>query len=180
MPLAKEDPATARVLARIKEMEKEGHAFEAAGASLELLIRKETGRYAAPFELVEYGCGFRHFEDKHAPVCEATVKLRVGGVEEYTVANGLGVVAALDIALRKCLRPFYPEVDEVHLRDYKVRIIDGSETTNAVTRVLVVSSDGHQTWGTVGVSGNIIEASWLALVDGIDVFLQRRRERKPE
>lgn len=180
LPLSKEDPATARVLARIKELEKEGHAFEAAGASLELLIRKEMGRYEPPFELVEYGCGFRHFEDKHAPVCEATVKLRVGGVEEYTVANGLGVVAALDTALRKCLKSFYPEVDEVHLRDYKVRIIDGSEATNAVTRVLVVSSDGQQTWGTVGVSGNIIEASWLALVDGIDVFLQRRREQKPE
>jgi len=179
IPLSKEDPAVGRVLRRIKELEKEGHAFEAAGASLELLLRKETGRYVQPFELLEYGCGFRHFEDKHAPVCEATVKVRVQGVEEYTVANGRGVVAALDTALRKCLRAFYPEVDDVQLRDYKVRIVDGSAATNAVTRVLVVSGDGQQTWGTVGVSGNIIEASWLALVDGLDVFLQRRRESAP-
>lgn len=176
LPLAKDDPAAARVLHRVKELEKAGHSFEAAAASLELLIRKETGRYVAPFQLVEYGCGFRHFEDKHAPVCEATVKIRVQGVEEYHAANGDGVVAALDTALRKCLRPFFPEVDDVHLRDYKVRIIDGSAATNAVTRVLVVSGDGDGTWGTVGISSNIIEASWLALVDGIDIFLQRRRD----
>ena len=176
LPLAKDDPAAARVLQRVKDLEKAGHSFEAAAASLELLIRKETGRYVAPFSLVEYGCGFRHFEDKHAPVCEATVKIRVQGVEEYNAANGDGVVAALDTALRKCLRPFFPEVDDVQLRDYKVRIIDGSAATNAVTRVLVVSGDGESTWGTVGVSSNIIEASWLALVDGIDIFLQRRRD----
>ena len=173
LPMDKNDDAVKRVLQRIKDLEKEGYSFEAAGASLELLLRKETGRHVPVFELLEYGCGFRHFEDKHAPVCEATVKLRVKGVEEYTVANGRGVVAALDAALRKCLRPFYPEVDLVQLRDYKVRIIDGSAATNAVTRVLVLSSDGTRTWGTVGVSGNIVEASWLALVDSLDIFLQR-------
>jgi 2-isopropylmalate synthase len=108
-------------------------------------------------------------------VCEATVKLRVKGGESYTVANGSGVVAALDAALRKCLRPFYPEIDEIRLRDYKVRILDGLAATDAVTRVLVVSTDGRHTWGTIGVSSNIIEASWLALVDGIDAHLQRLR-----
>ena len=104
------------------------------------------------------------------------MKLRVDGIEEYTVADGRGVVAALDAALRKCLRPFFPEIDDVQLRDYKVRILDGNAGHHAMTRVLVVSSDGRDTWGTVGVSGNIIEASWLALVDSLDIFLQRRRD----
>ncbi len=84
------------------------------------------------------------------------------------------MVNALDIALRKALLPFYPEIAEVSLVDYKVRILDGHDATAAKTRVLIVSAHGGETWGTVGVSGNIIEASWLALVDGIDLFLQRR------
>jgi 2-isopropylmalate synthase len=91
------------------------------------------------------------------------------------VAEGLGVVNALDKALRKALLPFYPEIAGVSLVDFKVRIIDGHDATAAKTRVLIVSSDGQENWGTVGVSENIIEASWIALVDGIDLFLQRRR-----
>ena len=173
LALDKGGPEAKHILRRIKEMEKAGYSFEAAGASLELLIRRETGRHTPRYEVVEYGCEFRHFSDKHAPVCEATVKMRVEGVEEYTVANGNGVVAALDAALRKCLRPFYPGIDAVRLRDYKVRIIDGSAATESVTRVLVVCTDGHQTWGTVGVSANIVEASWMAILDGIDAYLQR-------
>jgi 2-isopropylmalate synthase len=103
------------------------------------------------------------------------VKLSVNGTPELTVAEGRGVVNALDLALRKALLPFYPEIAGVSLVDYKVRIIDGHDATAAKTRVLIVSSDGENTWGTVGVSENIIEASWLALVDGIDLFLQRRK-----
>ena len=103
------------------------------------------------------------------------MKLYVGEIPEYTVAEGLGVVNALDKALRKALLPFYPEIAGVSLVDYKVRIIDGHDATAAKTRVLIVSSDGQENWGTVGVSENIIEASWIALVDGIDLFLQRRR-----
>ena len=163
------------VLQKVKELENEGYSFEAAGGSLELLIRRELGQYVKPFDLKEFHTSFRQYRDGHDPVCEATVKVYVGDVPEYTVAEGLGVVNALDKALRKALLPFYPEIAGVSLVDYKVRIIDGHDATAAKTRVLIVSSDGEENWGTVGVSENIIEASWIALVDGIDLFLQRRR-----
>ena len=103
------------------------------------------------------------------------MKLSVDGTEVLAIAAGRGVVNSLDLALRKALIPFYPEIAGVSLVDYKVRIIDGHDATASKTRVLIVSSDGGSTWGTVGVSNNIIEASWLALVDGIDLFLQRRK-----
>jgi len=165
------------VLHKVKELENEGYAFEAAGGSLELLIRRELGQYEKPFELKEFHTSFRQYRDGHDPVCEATVKLYVGEVAEYTVAEGLGVVNALDKALRKALLPFFPEIAGVSLVDYKVRIIDGHDATAAKTRVLVVSAADGENWGTVGVSENIIEASWIALVDGIDLFLQRRRAK---
>ena len=162
------------VLQRVKELENEGYSFEAAGGSLELLIRRELGRYEKAFELKEFHTSFRQYRDGHDPVCEATVKVFVGDVAEYTVAEGNGVVNALDKALRQALLPFFPEIAGVSLADYKVRIIDGHDATAAKTRVLIVSTDGQGDWGTVGVSENIIEASWIALVDGIDLFLQRR------
>jgi 2-isopropylmalate synthase len=163
------------VLARIKELENEGYSFEAAGGSLELLILRQTNCYRKPFSLKEFHTSYRLYRDGHQPVCEATVKLYVGERGEYTVAEGHGVVNALDRALRKALREFYPEIDEVNLLDYKVRIISGEDATAAKTRVLVVSGDGERTWGTVGVSENVIEASWIAITDGIDLFLQRRK-----
>jgi 2-isopropylmalate synthase len=107
--------------------------------------------------------------------CEATVRIEVQGTSEYMVAEGDGPVNALDAALRKALRPFYPELDGIQLADYKVRIINGQEGTAARTRVLVTSTDGHATWGTVGVSDNIIEASWLALVEGLEYPISRTR-----
>jgi 2-isopropylmalate synthase len=177
IPLDKGSAEAKSVLQRVKELENEGYAFEAAGGSLELLIRRELGRYRKPFDLKEFHTSFRQYRDGHEPVCEATVKLYVGEIPEYTVAEGRGVVNALDKALRQALLPFYPEIAGVTLVDYKVRIIDGHDATAAKTRVLVVSTDGHENWGTVGVSENIIEASWIALVDGIDLFLQRRIER---
>jgi 2-isopropylmalate synthase len=137
------------------------------------LIRREMGDHQKSFDLNEYHASFRQYRDGHPPVCEATVKLAVGGMPELTVAEGRGVVNALDLALRKALLPFYPEIAGVSLVDYKVRIMDGHDASAAKTRVLIVSTDGKSTWGTVGVSENIIEASWLALVDGIDLFLQR-------
>jgi 2-isopropylmalate synthase len=172
--LEKGSPEAAAVLKRVKELENDGYSFEAAGGSLELLIRRETGAYRKPFDLTEYHTSFRQYRDGHPPVCEATVKLAVDGTAELTVAEGHGVVNALDLALRKALLPFYPEIAKVSLVDYKVRILDGHDATAAKTRVLIVSTDGEQSWGTVGVSENIIEASWLALVDGIDLFLQRQ------
>jgi len=174
MPIEKGAPEAARILACIKELEHEGYSFEAAGGSLELLIRRELGKYKKPFEANEYHTSFRQYRDGHKPVCEATVKVSVNETTELTVAEGLGVVNALDLALRKALLPFYPEIGEVSLVDYKVRILDGHDATAAKTRVLIVSAHGGETWGTIGVSENIIEASWLALVDGIDLFLQRR------
>jgi 2-isopropylmalate synthase len=174
MPIEKGAPEAARILARIKELEHEGYSFEAAGGSLELLIRRELGKYLKPFEANEYHTSFRQYRDGHKPVCEATVKVSVNESTELTVAEGHGVVNALDIALRKALLPFYPEIEEVSLVDYKVRILDGHDATAAKTRVLIVSAHGGETWGTIGVSENIIEASWLALVDGIDLFLQRK------
>ena len=175
LPLEKGSAEASAVLKRVKELENEGYSFEAAGGSLELLIRRELGNHARPFDLTEYHTSFRQYRDGHPPVCEATVKLMVDGTPELTVAEGWGVVNALDLALRKALLPFFPEISEVSLVDYKVRIIDSHDATAAKTRVLIVSTDGENNWGTVGVSENIIEASWLALVDGIDLFLQRRR-----
>jgi 2-isopropylmalate synthase len=174
MPIEKGAPEAAAVLSKVKELEHQGYSFEAAGGSLELLIRRELGTYKNPFLPNEYHVSFRHYQDGHDPVCEATVKLTIEGERVLTVAEGNGVVNALDLALRKALLPFYPEIAEVSLIDYKVRILDSQETTAARTRVLIVSSHGDQTWGTVGVSGSLIEASWIALVDGIDLFLQRR------
>ncbi len=178
LPLAKGSKEAKAVLKRVKELEHDGYSFEAAGGTLELLIRRELGDHTKSFDLTEYHTSFRQYRDGHPPVCEATVKLSVNGTPELTVAEGRGVVNALDLALRKALVPFYPEIAGVSLVDYKVRIIDGHDATAAKTRVLIVSSDGGTNWGTVGVSENIIEASWLALVDGIELFLQRRRAAK--
>lgn len=175
LPLGKGSPEAAAVLKTVKELENAGYSFEAAGGSLELLIRKELGCYIRPFDITEYHTSFRQFRDGHPPVCEATVKLAVGGVPELSVAEGRGVVNSLDLALRKALLPFFPELAAMSLIDYKVRIIDGHDATAAATRVLIVSSNGKDSWGTVGVSENIIEASWLALTDGIDLCLQRHR-----
>jgi len=174
LPLEKGTPQAGAVLKRVKELENSGYSYEAAGGSLELLIRRELGGYKPSFVLNEYHTSFRQYSDGHPPVCEATVKLSVDGTTELVIAAGRGVVNSLDLALRKALLPFYPEISEISLVDYKVRIIDGHDATASKTRVLVVTSDGHNDWGTVGVSENIIEASWLALVDGIDLFLQRR------
>lgn len=176
LPLEKGSAEAKAVLQRVKELEKEGYSFEAAGGSLELLIRRESEEsYEKAWKLNEYHCSFRQYRDGHPPVCEATVKLEVDGAFEYTAAEGTGVVNALDKALRKALRPFFPEIDEVSLIDYKVRIVDGHAATAAKTRVLIMLTDGTRDWGTVGVSDSIIEASWIALADGLDLFLQRRK-----
>lgn len=173
--LTKGSPESAAILKRVKQLENNGYSFEAAAGSLELLILRELGNHQKPFKLTEYHTSFRHYRDGHPPVCEATVKLVVDGTPELTVAEGNGVLNALDLALRKALLPFYPEIAGVSLVDYKVRIIDGLDATASKTRVLIVTTDGKTTWGTVGVSENLIEASWFALVDGIDLFLQRRK-----
>lgn len=172
----KGSPEALGILQRLKELEEQGYEFEAAEASFELLIRQQLKTYQPFFELKEYHCTFRRDGVRDYQSCSATVKLVVDGKEEYCVAEGDGPVNALDAALRKALRPAYPHLDEMELEDYKVRIIDSHMGTAAKTRVLILSSANHDTWGTVGVSHNIITASWHALVDSVEYFLSKRRQ----
>lgn len=175
--LKKGDANTKRILNRLKHLEFEGYQFEAAEASFELLVKKELGLHKRFFELL----GFRVIVSKDGeegePLSEATIRVRVGDQVEHTAALGNGPVNALDNALRKALEKFYPELREVKLVDYKVRVIETTKGTAATTRVLIESSDGISKWGTVGVSENIIEASWKALVDSIDYKLLKEEER---
>lgn len=166
-------PEVAKILAEVKRLENEGCEFEAAEGSFELLIRRVLGQHHPLFTAREYHCSFRRSLGSEWNKCEATVKISVGVDTEYVVAEGDGPVNALDAALRKALRAFYPQIDSIVLQDYKVRIINGERGTAARTRVLITSTDGHRTWGTVGVSDNIIEASWLALVDSFEYRLRR-------
>jgi 2-isopropylmalate synthase len=170
--LEKGAPGVAAILAAVKEAEARGCEFEAAEASFDLLVRRSLGIYRALFELREYHVHYRRTKAGSDP-CEATVKLSVGGVAEYTVAEGDGPVNALDAALRKALRPFYPWIDGISLEDYKVRIVNGTQGTAARTRVLITSGHDSRRWGTVGVSDNIIQASWQALVDSFEFFGQQ-------
>ncbi len=174
LPLAKGSPEVQGILAEVKRLESEGYEFEAAEASFEMLIRKQLGQPTDRFELIEYHTTHRHHPQASVETTEATVKLRLKGAVEYTVDEGDGPVNALDRALRKALLPHYPEIAQVRLEDYKVRIIDSGTGTAAKTRVLVVSSDGERSWGTVGVSTNIIDASWEALVDSLQYYLFQR------
>jgi len=172
----RDTPETRRILDTLKQLEDEGYQFEGAEASFELLMERALGRHRPYFDLE----GFRVVVEKRgegSPVAEATVKLEVKGIAEHTAAEGNGPVNALDHAVRKALEEFYPNLRDMRLLDYKVRIIDESLGTGAKTRVLITSGDDEETWGTVGVSHNIIEASWQALVDSIEYKL-RRDERQ--
>ena len=169
---AKGAPEVQTILAEVKRLESEGYEFEAAEASFELLIRKQLKQHTPSFELLEYHVSHRHGAGNET--CEATIKLKINGEKVYTVDEGDGPVNALDNALRKALTPAYPAVATMRLEDYKVRIIDSGSGTAAKTRVLVVSSNGERTWGTVGVSTNIIDASWEALVDAIEYYLAKK------
>ncbi|HUT23073.1 MAG TPA: alpha-isopropylmalate synthase regulatory domain-containing protein, partial [Sumerlaeia bacterium] len=148
--------------------------YEAAEASFELLSRRLSGRYKRPFQLQ----GFRVIVEKrgHDEECvsEATIKIDVGGRTYLTAGEGDGPVHALDVALRKVLKEEFPEVADVNLLDYKVRVLDAKTGTAAKVRVLIESGDGHKEWGTVGVSENLIEASWRALVDSIEYKLLKK------
>jgi 2-isopropylmalate synthase len=172
--LTKESPQTAQILSALKEMEHEGYQFEGAEASFELLVKKLTGQHKKKFDLE----GFRVIVEKYGeqePHSEATVRLTAGSSREYTAAEGDGPVHALDLALRKALEKFYPELARVKLKDFKVRVIEGKEGTAAKVRVLIESSDGADSWSTVGVHSNIIEASWRALIDSIEYALAARK-----
>jgi 2-isopropylmalate synthase len=168
-----EDKKLARqVLKRVQELENEGYQFEAADASFDLLVKRIMGTYKPAFELIKYYVN----TEKRASgelVTEATVKVRVAGEVEHVVGEGDGPVNALDSALRRALEGFYPNIREVHLIDYKVRVVNARAGTAARVRVIIESRDKTSVWGTVGVSENIIEASWQALVDSVEYKLHK-------
>jgi 2-isopropylmalate synthase len=171
------DDAQARTLiSTIKEMEHRGFQFEGAEASVELMIRRDQPGYVPPFELIDFHILVRDKENG-IMASEAVVKIEVGGEVKLTAAEGNGPVNALDDAVRKALLPSYPELEAVHLTDYKVRILDGDAGTAALTRVLIDSSNGSEVWSTVGSSTNIIEASWQALADSLEYALWRHAEQ---
>ena len=177
--LDRSSPEVKKILHELERLEKKGYAFEAAEASFKLLIQKVLKKHKSFFELE----AFRVVVDKKAgegSVSEATVTVRVDGQTEETVGGGDGPVDALNAALRKSLTRFYPKIADVHLVDYHVRILDPQEGTAAKTRVLIESTDGHDTWGTVGVSGNLIEASAEALVDSVEykLFIEEEKSKK--
>ncbi len=168
--LNKKSEPVRRLLEKIKRLESEGYHFEAADASFELIAKEELGLHKETFQLK----GFRVIEERneHGEVhSEATIKVQKGGDFEHTAAEGDGPVNALDNALRKALVKFYPFLANVRLDDFKVRVLDGKEGTAAKVRVLIESNDTQNHWSTIGVSTNIIEASWLALVDSLQYKL---------
>jgi 2-isopropylmalate synthase len=160
----------AKILDRVQDLENEGYQFEAAEASFDLLVRKVAGLHQPRFERIHYRVNVET-GDAGAPVTEATVKLVVKNQVEHVVGEGDGPVNALDTALRKALQAAYPRLGEMQLVDYKVRVINSAEGTAARVRVVIESRDASEVWSTVGVSENVIEASWLALVDSIEYKL---------
>jgi 2-isopropylmalate synthase len=166
-----DDEAAGRAVERLKEREHRGYHYEAAPASFELLLRRESGSYQPLFELESFKVLVEKRADGEVET-EATIKVRVGGERYVRVAEGNGPVNALDSALRAAIADRYPHLAEIELSNYKVRILDESHGTGAITRVLLDSVDGGREWGTIGVSENIIEASWEALVDSLEYAFQ--------
>lgn len=165
------------IVQKIKMMEDQGYQFDAADGSLSLLLKKITGEFKEPFLLESFNV-VNHKVGENPSQSQVTIKVSVGGEEELTAAEGNGPVNALDNALRKALTKFYPQIMDMHLVDFKVRIVEGSEGTAAKVKVLLDSQDEHEIWSTIGVSENIIEASWQALVDSIQYKLSKDRINK--
>jgi 2-isopropylmalate synthase len=158
------------VLNEIKELESRGFSFEAAEASVAMMLRRQQANYKPPFELIDFFVNVEHRQGRGL-FAEAMVKVRVNGEILHTAAEGNGPVNALDIALRKALQTTYPKLATFHLADFKVRIMDSEKGSEAITRVLIDTQNGLKRWSTVGASPNIIEASWRALVDSIEYGL---------
>jgi 2-isopropylmalate synthase len=166
-----------KILTQVQDLEHEGYEFEAAEASFDILVKKAAGLYQPKFQRLAYRVNVEVGRDGQA-VTEGTVKVRVGDEIMHTVSEGDGPVNALDGALRKALQPFYPNLAEMHLVDYKVRVVNSRAGTAARVRVVIESRDHEDVWGTVGVSENIIEASWLALVDAAEYKLFKDEDGK--
>jgi 2-isopropylmalate synthase len=172
------DDIAERVLERVKELEHKGFQFEAADGSFELLVRKEAGTYEPLFRLESW----RVLVEKRADgkvETEATIKIWLGGERYVRTAEGNGPVNALDNALREAIGEIHPHLRDIELVNFKVRILDESKGTGAITRVLIDASDGHDVWGTIGVSENVIAASWDALVDSIEYGMQPGKRPSP-
>ncbi len=173
LDLEKKDPLVKHLLKDLKELENQGFQFEGAEASFEILMSKAKGQYQPHFKLV----GFRVLDEmlSNHGTCqsEATIQVEVDGMIEHTAALGYGPVNALDHALRKAVERFFPQIRQVQLVDYKVRVLPSGTGTASKVRVLIESSDGQKKWGTVGVSENIIQASWMALVDSLEYQLMK-------
>ena len=176
--LQKDSAEVKDILAQLEQMEKNGYAFESADASFKLLVQKVIKKHVPFFELEGFSVVVQKQDAKSKATTVATIKINVRGETELTAGEGDGPVDALNQALRKVLRKFYPAIDSVVLEDYHVRILNPETATQATTRVLIDSSDGHDHWGTVGVSENIIEASWEALVDSVEYKLLLDEHRR--
>jgi len=168
--ITRDSPETKLILERLKELENEGYQYEGAESSFELVIRKVLGRYKHFFELSEFKVIVNE-PSLRGVNSSAMIKIKVGKQEEITAAEGDGPVNALDNAVRKALERFYPQIKEMKLTDYKVRVLDSTSATAAKVRVLIESTDGVDVWTTIGVSTDIIDASWKALVDSIEYKL---------
>lgn len=176
--ITKSSPVVQEIVARVKDLEHDGYQFEGADASFEILVRKSIGKYQPFFNLHYYKTSgeFPRFADGQCAFCQ--VKLDVDGKVVVTAGEGDGPVNAMDVALRKALEEFYPNVGQIHLTDYKVRVLDGKSATASRVRVLIESSDGSSTWTTMGVSSDVMEASYIALVDSFEYKMIKDLERK--
>ena len=172
--LQPDSPQLQEIVEKVKKLEHRGYEFEGAEASFELLVRKILGQHRKFFDLISFRVIVGKRSEQDEPYSEATIRMLVGGREEHTASIGNGPVNALDNTLRKALYGVYPELKEVKLIDYKVRVMSTVKGTNAGVRVLIESTDGTRKWSTVGVSENVIEASWQALVDSIEYKLLKQ------
>lgn len=177
--IKKDNPAVAKITDRIKELEYEGYQFEGAEGTVELIMRKMIGKYKPFFKLNHFKIIEEKLVDKQEMTSTAIINIAVDGQNEITAAEGAeGPINALDKALRKALEVFYPELKKARLVDYKVRVLDSRSATGATVRVLIESTDGVENWTTVGVSRDVVEASWIALVDSIEYKLIKDIEKK--
>ena len=177
LKLSTDSPKVQEIVRELKDLENQGFQFEGAEASFELLMKKALGLHQRFFDLIGFRLIVEKRKEKEDPLSEATIMLKVGGHIEHTAATGNGPVNALDNALRKALEKFYPQLKEVKLHDYKVRVLTAGKGTTAKVRVLIESGDRQNRWGTVGVSENIIEASYQALVDSIEYKLLQKENK---
>lgn len=175
----KNSPETAQIVSRLKELEHEGYQFESADASFELMVLTLLGRFKPHFKLCMYRTSGEFPFPSGDESASAMLSIEVNGKIETSAAMGKGPVNALDTALRKALNVFYPELSKIHLTDYKVRVLTAEQASAAKVRVLIESTDGAVTWTTVGVSTDIIAASWQALVDSIEYILNKKEEEAP-